>query len=648
MNKFIKNDDFLSRFSGSKVTYSGNARNLARKVIRGLYIASIAASVSTSLPAQSVENEISVTPPSLNALNVNSKPESLSFEKFKEISTEKRSGIYEHPYREGETITLFMMGDKSPIENIKADWKRIKGSDLPFETYSSLYEYKENFKHVDSSKDHKSPNKSHYVVNSENEEQNILFMDSTSTSFGHGHSKDLAGEDSDNFFYYVLMHEIGHSLPVQRWDFTDYLLNKFMGSQRSMDEANSDFTGAAMAAKGFLNAGKTVSETLQVLEMIKEARNEHTSIMAHAKAESPYFGQVAIDLVISMLRDNPYLFENITPDDIEKMGNIVHEKIRNHDFRVDYKAQVLPDGKLESLSSDLLDLSLNYSKDPNLFYESINNIRSEVLSNYDLYRESDADLVIDVVRELVKNPDIFRDLNVEQVELFITERSLGKLGDLGVQNLVGNDNAVSFMSNLEDFPDFRNQTLDLFDESNLWKRGEIPTPTLSSINQYPGELETEILEVILENTLNSRVVTWDQGVGKTLEFRAIEHQNIIDMAKKYSFDVNDTPSDARVDLFFKDREKTILTLDLNENCISPEFFHDSISLLSLERIDNIKSLKECGIEQNEGGEPHRLSVYNQHEVVIREIDYMNSYNKSYMVNDEQENDLEINNQKFKM
>jgi len=100
------------------------------------------------------------------------------------------------------------------------------------------------------------------------------------------------------------------------------------------------------------------------------------------------------------------------------------------------------------------------------------------------------------------------------------------------------------------------------------------------------------------------------------------------MAKKYSFDINDSPESKRIDLFFKDEDKTSLSLTLDNSCVTPEFFDSSVRLLEQERFDNISKLKECDSPQLNGAELERgYSSYNQHELIIQEINYSQTHDE---------------------
>jgi len=94
-------------------------------------------------------------------------------------------------------------------------------------------------------------------------------------------------------------------------------------------------------------------------------------------------------------------------------------------------------------------------------------------------------------------------------------------------------------------------------------------------------------------------------------------------AKGFGFDLNESFETGRIDLFFKNEEKSTFTLNMELDSITPEFFEHSVRLLKDERLCNIATLDEQCSTQLSGNELNRnYSSYNENEIVIREIDYL--------------------------
>lgn len=639
MNEVIKKEDFLRKFSESKFSYQPKSIGLAKSVLAALSMAAFSASIPAMevSASESLEQTSSIHQRGENRndfvgsqYSPGESPKGLDFASFLEISAEKRSGLYQHPYNKDQTVMLMMLGDVAPLERISADYEMLKGEKIPDIAVELIKERLVlNSIFVDSPVT-EGKNLSHVVSPPTAPDLNFVMMDSVSATLYSDPLENNEVGENDYFFYYVLAHELGHTLEAQKKGVLATMLETFIKHDQTGLESSADFTGLVVTSQSLSDYGVKPSELAGFIGKVEGLRTRLLDDAAKAGNDHDYYGKIMAGLVEKMIKENPEKLMSLNFDEIEDMGKMIQDVSSSYDFSADFIAGIdINTEELKGLRGDLQkfrDIATdNPSGFDNAAKSNLHELNDYMRTAEPLNAES-LGLTKFLAEEIGGKKSELKglsDLELDELlKQMVFEFEMGSSSALKLENV---SDATRMISGMDQFTVFENEMLADFSDKGLWFKGNPMEPEFEFggiENKGIGGLNTVALERMLDSVVESKSFYWEPEIERKPKFLSASNQDILEKAKQYSLDINVNESVGRVDLFFKDDSSYSLRLNGDDNS-------SLIEELKHERVDNIKTLQNAGSEQIKGDELNRsYSAYKNNEVVIKEIDYSLSFSDS--------------------
>lgn len=633
MNKKIPINSFAERFKDSEISSSNKMSTLAKSAMFAVGLATASVSLNAnganSVDFEEFQRAQSFYTQTQNKLQqeLNNKLMSgdrdLSFENFLLISKSKRSGVYEHPYHEGEYLTLFMPGDNKPIENITSDWELIHGGSLPPKLSERLEIYKSASENFDGSEVLNKKNLSHYITDPFNSDVNFVYMDTI-----HSMMKENSQFDNE-FFYFGLLHEAGHGSSLQKNSIMGHFASILIGGKPiELRENSADAMSMIKTSQEITNFNENPQETVRFLNEIKDFRKSWNDKLARRNSTNNYFGQLGADLVIDMMKENPERLMSLSNEEILKIGKEVEIATKNYDFKDDFFNSIdLKTGEGRLAKQNFTSLTAAANTDREAFENTLEELKSKTPI-----------IGVGAIVHYISSPDKLKNLNNEDELDNLMKDLLAKnlFGDADELKILGNEKASYMISMIGESKGFNDSVLTKLESDGLWERGAPLEPEFQmdrqelSIGDIDNKLNTMSLQKVMSSAEQIESISWEQGRFKSPSFNNVAPASLISIAEKYGFDINIDEDGNRVDLLFKDKENTAVSLFLND-----QFDSKDIQELEGERLNNLKSLEINDPGQLSGNElKPGYSALSEHEIAIRDISYALSFDERNTRNDD--------------
>lgn len=418
-------------------------------------------------------------------------------ENFKEVIDNGESGVYKHPFLEGEVATFMFDNDKS--DDVYKDITIQLGKlGVDQEGFGSEYRGLKQWKAV-SDAFLGGAHSSHLQFNHE-------LYDDTNTSAIYVDS--MKERDATSYMNLVttMLHEAGHSLKDQQLSSWDRALNSF---EPTIKAENSSFVIGHLSSYQFATKIGVVDGVDYKEVYLNNFETE--SMMAHQILEAKNSGDAHLYnpnsyVLTDMMKNQGYMVNELSNPELVKLAAVLSDKAIDYDFIDEYKEKK----ELEAIGLFTMVKSIeDYEKRDPSVAKNFKNAIEIAYDKIDLDKplsKKMSDVVIqkkmfdyyeDGASDMIKEEFIEMYIN-DSIDDEIGKNSL-KLSDKGSNHIIASLSMENYYSSFKDSKDYKEIIEPKLEKENLVKN------TLAAENEMIDELKKETSQTNKKDRENKQI-----------------------------------------------------------------------------------------------------------------------------------------------
>ncbi len=242
---------------------------------------------------------------------------------FKEIIKNGISGVYKHPFVEGEVATFIFDNDKreNPFSIIS---KQLVDLGLDREGFASEYRGLASLHAIEKNVFFNEPHSSHLQFKHEH-------YDDTNFSKIYIGNKNLEEESDYIEILNTIIHESAHSLKHQQGDNWDHIFN---GYEQGIKAETSSFTAEGLMGYRF---AKEAGHEKIFLDLYGYSGMTGHEILRVEGSSDTHLYSPSSAFTTKLMEENPHIIMSMTDKDIVKISDVISEASINYDFKDDFK-----------------------------------------------------------------------------------------------------------------------------------------------------------------------------------------------------------------------------------------------------------------------------------------------------------------------
>ncbi len=353
----------------------------------------------------------------------------LTPDNFKDIISNGKSGVYKHPFVEGEVATFIFDNDsrENPFAHVSQQLMDLGLDREGFATeYRDLGVYHAAKEHIFQEQPHSSH--SQFVHDH--------YDDPNYSKIFTGKAGKTGQFDDDAYIDILstMIHEAGHSLKHQQSSGWNKIFNGYEAGIRS---ETSSFTVEGLM--GYQFAKKANLEEVFMDGFNFSGMTGHQILKSEGSSDT-HLHSPASAFLTEILNENPDMVMEMTPNDIVEIADVISNESINYDFKSELK------GKYEEDASEMHQIIKSYDKasksTPDKFskYESIIETHYDKIDQTERLSKKQEDIIkANEAINFLNNTDAV-DLDFESFkELFVNEKMEDAIGSSKTLKLTDKD-----------------------------------------------------------------------------------------------------------------------------------------------------------------------------------------------------------------
>lgn len=254
----------------------------------------------------------------------------LTPENFKEIIKNGISGVYKHPFVEGEVSTLIFDNDKRD-DPFKIITEQLIDLGLDREGFAAEYRglvlsdtIKKNVFGQQARSSHIQLNHEHY--------------DDTNASNIYTGNPETFDDSSYTNILSTILHEAAHSLKHQQNTAYDRVFNNF---ERGVKSETSSFTAEGLASFKFMKKAEELGQSDEIVETFLNNYGyegmQGQEILKIKGSSDTHLHSPASAFVMKMINENPEIVMGMSNKDIVTIADIVSDESLEYNFKDDFE-----------------------------------------------------------------------------------------------------------------------------------------------------------------------------------------------------------------------------------------------------------------------------------------------------------------------
>lgn len=412
---------------------------------------------------------------------------------FKEIIKNGISGVYKHPFVEGEVATFIFDNDKreNPFSIIS---KQLIDLGLDREGFASEYRGLASLHAIEKNVFFNEPHSSHLQFKHEH-------YDDTNFSKIYTGNKNL--EESDYIeILNTIIHESAHSLKHQQGDNWDHIFN---GYEQGIKAETSSFTAEGLMGYKF---AKEAGHEKIFLDLYGYSGMTGHEILRVKGSNDTHLYSPASAFITKLLEDNPDMIISMTDKEIVKISDVISDASINYNFKDDFEEFLKEEAsemyqivqKISDKENDEYGSTKRYKEIINKRYDQLNIDNGLSSKDQDVVKMKEVfDLFEEDAAKL--SYDDFKDFYIEnKMEDLLGNSDTLKLTDKNINHLITKislDGFVSEVGNNKDISKIMNRISSKNNQSILAKEKTLTNTELAEqdlLKEISKDLENKAPE----------------------------------------------------------------------------------------------------------------------------------------------------------
>ena len=463
MNKLISPKDFYQSFKVSSVEKSSGSNKLAKNLVLSL---SVMAGSATAEQTGRFEapNILTGTNEDFSQYIEGEQLKTLDPSNFEDVMNEKVSGVYKHPFNEGEVIALSFTEDPYSNSRIMSDLY-VQFKDYGNLNFSKFLDNSSNFYLNTSTKENTNTNSSSHIQDpfELGFDVNYTVVD-TKNSFLPQDILDVHPEYEKFERYFIYIHETGHSLESQQMNLIDFAESLFNKDDLMRMENSSDFVAAIMTAQYMNEKGQSLEQIEDFLMTISKERINDLGNVKITNEIAAHITSSTLYVAIEMIRTNPEKVLNLQPKEIENIADVVSEMAITNNYSSDVIHNVFNDSDMEKAIGNaqniIIELKTMMENEPEEFAEMMRVMKEKADLEQDPKMRQQFTELYEELMKAVNEPDLDIAVHGMIAKGYNIQENID-IRELDSQLQINKRDVL-------EYPDFAEKALDKLEKDNLW------------------------------------------------------------------------------------------------------------------------------------------------------------------------------------